>query len=150
MHDDCCQPLLQPHSCFRTTQSVIWSFGLVASHCIAPRRCVSRPAEDQTPISDECMQYYTDLGNIRLFRLWMTLYVDSQEVTATRAKMLHMEDDNFCCGWGPPMRCLNVCSVCMCSCGCVCACVCMRVSLCTHCRTRDPIRIRQCQRVVCR
>jgi hypothetical protein len=55
------------------------------------------------------MDYYTNLGNIRLFRLWMTLYTKSENDKNSRAKLLQFEDDNFCCGWGPPLSCTNVC-----------------------------------------
>ena len=71
-------------------------------------RCVVRPAVEGAPISEECMNYFTDMGNVRLFRLWMTDYVKSEKTPPTRAKMLDIEDGNFCCGWGPPLRCQNV------------------------------------------
>ena len=71
-------------------------------------RCVLRPTVDQPPLSDVCQAYYTDLGNVRLFRLWMTLYIEAETTAAKRAQMLQLEDGNFCCGWGPPLSCLNV------------------------------------------
>lgn len=80
--------------------------------------CVARGAE-AAPISDKCMKYYTDMGNIRLFRLWMSDYVKSETQPVVRAYMLGIEDGHFCCGWGPPLQCENVrweiaccCSVC--------------------------------------
>jgi hypothetical protein len=70
-------------------------------------RCVARGTE-AAPISDTCMAYFTDKGNIRLFRLWLQNYVRSQTRPKIRAYMLNVEDDNFCCGWGPPVQCANV------------------------------------------
>lgn len=69
--------------------------------------CMQRPSVDGPPISTRCMGYFTDLGNIRLFRLWLTLYTGSTTDKAKRAMLLHFEDDNFCCGWGPPLQCMN-------------------------------------------
>jgi hypothetical protein len=71
------------------------------------RDCVARGMEG-APISSTCMAYYKDLGNIRLFRLWMHNYVESQTVKEQRATMLDIEDKNYCCGWGPPVQCMNV------------------------------------------
>jgi hypothetical protein len=59
-------------------------------------------------ITPSCMDYFTHPSSIRLFRLWLTLYINSENDRSSRAKLLRFEVDNICCGWGPPLSCTNV------------------------------------------
>ncbi len=94
-------PPCSPHILFGSCSSFLpASTWLTVSH--------TRAAPPSPAAARSSLRYYTDLGNIRFFRLWLSLYVGSQEDKSKRALLLQFEDDNFCCGWGPPLQCTNV------------------------------------------
>ncbi|KAG9415455.1 hypothetical protein AC1031_008897 [Aphanomyces cochlioides] len=92
-------------------QMLIATSGLVGSLPDTPyatqEACLTNSYLDNQTQLDQCRDYFLsdEFGGLRLS--WRTFYEESLVDVTAGAGMQSLEDDNICCGLGPPRHCMN-------------------------------------------